>query len=506
MRRGKAGARWVAVAVGLALMATPVGGVALATHGTRTLGLRDDTRNTPIGKNRPIKAVLSTAPDSGTSVNIDFEITGPSDPEAGPGHPNGVNSPQDPDLTCTIESGLVDDPATSETDESRTCTVGYKGDTPGTDLTRGWIDHDGSDATTEADMGEGHRPDDDDNTDVVETLWFEGVAGTPSLDCGPEVVKAAVHGTRAVVECWLTSGGVGVAGALIDGENLGGANETGHAATVPADYDDVCTTDADGRCAIAIPDHMSAEVGRANVCFWADEDSDSGYHASAPFDGSDCNESVQDGTANLNTADVVRLEWRHGRWFAWNAVTPPVYGRRFSLSGRLSSPEAGCRSGIAVTITRTLSDGTRQVVGSATTDANGAFVLSRMRARRSARYTASVEESMTCNSEVSRSKTVMVRKWVGLKLGRARVARGELVRLRALVAPCGARAGERVVLLASTNNGRTFRRIAAASTNGACVAVFRVRVRGTTLFRAVSPKQDPDYLGGASALRRVRVA
>lgn len=497
--RFRLGARSLALATGLALVASPLGGVARADNSTLTLGVRDEVKNTRVGENRPMYASLSAPPDAGTTVNIDFEITGPSDPDGG-------NTPQSPDLSCSIDAGTIDDPATNALDESHECRVGYKGDTAGEDLTRAWIDADGSDGTVEADMGEDPADKDGDNTDVVSTLWFDGVSGSTRLNCDPEVVKTSVGSTAVVVDCLLvrTSDNTGVAGVLIDGENLGGANDTTHVRAFPSDYRDLCTTDAGGRCRIALPAGSATEAGTADICFWADEDADEGYHATAAFDGAECDEPTTDSAANLNTTDVVRFEWRHDRSLAWNAVAAPTYGRRFSLSGRLGSAVEDCRAGVRVTIERTLLDGTESVVGSATTDANGAYSLNRIPARKSARYTASVDQTAACNEKVSGAKLVKVRKRVALRLRRTRVEKGQRVRIRASFAPCGRNAGQRITLWASTNNGRSFRKVATKRTGSNCGALFRPRVRRATRFRATSGPNG-DYLGGVSAVKQVRI-
>jgi hypothetical protein len=52
---------------------------------------------------------------------------------------------------------------------------------------------------------------------------------------------------------------------------------------------------------------------------------------------------------------------------------------------------------------------------------------------------------------------------------------------------------------------RRSKRIATKASNGACVARLRVRVKRTTVFRAVSPQQDDDHLAGRSKKVKVRV-
>ena len=105
--RGTLGARSLALAVMTALLAAPLA-AGVAHAGGRTLDLLPEEDNSPLGTNRTIKADISAPPDAGTEVNIDFEITGPSDPDNG-------NTPATPDRTCTIPAGAT------------RCTVGYVG-------------------------------------------------------------------------------------------------------------------------------------------------------------------------------------------------------------------------------------------------------------------------------------------------------------------------------------------------------------------------------------------
>src|SRR5688572_19744376 len=93
----------------------PLAGIAGANHGTRTLQLTPETDDNPIATTHTVTATLSSAPDAGSPIEIDFEVAGPNDP----GTPAG-DSPTSPDLTCTIT-----EPATS-------CTVSYAGPVVGT--------------------------------------------------------------------------------------------------------------------------------------------------------------------------------------------------------------------------------------------------------------------------------------------------------------------------------------------------------------------------------------
>ena len=93
-------------------------------------------------------------------LQVDFEITGPNDPDAS-------GSPETPDLTCelTQQSGSV-------------CEVSYTGSASGIDEVRAWVDLDRNDATDERDDLEGSdhlsQPgefDEPDKTDVATIEW-----------------------------------------------------------------------------------------------------------------------------------------------------------------------------------------------------------------------------------------------------------------------------------------------------------------------------------------------
>ncbi|MGH3860492.1 hypothetical protein, partial [Actinokineospora sp.] len=154
-------------------LVVPFAGVAVANHGTRTLQITPETDDNAIGTPHTLTATLSAAADatSGT-IELDFEITGPNDPDAG-------DSPTSPDKTCTVAVA------------ADSCTVTHSSPVVGTNTIRGWIDHDKNNATLvgEADLAEGadagnlpeepsdgpNTPGDQtepDTTDVVAKTWF----------------------------------------------------------------------------------------------------------------------------------------------------------------------------------------------------------------------------------------------------------------------------------------------------------------------------------------------
>ena len=99
------------------------------------------------------------AGSTGDSVEIDFEVTGAADPDSG-------DSPETPDLTCTIEA------------EASTCSIVPPVSGGGSQEIVAWVDEDQDNQTIELDLAEGQDEDsssgdagEPDNTDVVEWMW-----------------------------------------------------------------------------------------------------------------------------------------------------------------------------------------------------------------------------------------------------------------------------------------------------------------------------------------------
>jgi len=98
-------------------------------------------------------------------------------------------------------------------------------------------------------------------------------------------------------------------GVKIDAENLNGATDPDNSAAAgTADFNDACTTGADGTCTVTISASES-QLGSADICFWADEDNDTAFDpAGAETDGGECGEAV--GAAeNDNKTDKVTKTW-----------------------------------------------------------------------------------------------------------------------------------------------------------------------------------------------------
>lgn len=86
-----------------------------------------------------------------------------------------------------------------------------------------------------------------------------------------------------------------------------------------------------------------------------------------------------------------------------------------------------------------------------------------------------------------------------LKAKPKRVEKGERTRLTAMVSPCGGHEGDTVDLY------RASKKIATKASNASCVAKFKVKMKKTAKFHAVSPQQDADHLEGESNTVRVKV-
>jgi hypothetical protein len=89
-------------------------------------------------------------------------------------------------------------------------------------------------------------------------------------------------------------------------------------------------------------------------------------------------------------------------------------------------------------------------------------------------------------------------KSVSLKASDRRVDEGDKVTLKARVSPCGNHAGETVQL-------KFGGKIRSKTSSSQCEAKWRMRLKKTTRFRAVSPQQDEDHLTGTSKRVKVRV-
>ena len=172
------GMAFLCAAATLVALLVPLAGPAGASHPSGcSLEILEEVDFNPTGSAHTLTAVLFFGPTGSSAgcdvstqgVQIDFEVEqGPAiracTPTGGAGDacPGGAgqpatgsaigqeegNSPQQPDLSC--------DMATSGTSQERTrCSVFFTSDSVGTNLIRGWIDHDKLNNSVEADPTEG---------------------------------------------------------------------------------------------------------------------------------------------------------------------------------------------------------------------------------------------------------------------------------------------------------------------------------------------------------------
>ncbi|MFN2587481.1 MAG: Ig-like domain-containing protein [Actinomycetota bacterium] len=272
--RTRPAALCAATAVVVALL-VPLAGSAGANHPNACLDLAPETATNAAGATHEITATLRVisagctgapvTPNSGGGgggpVNIDFEITGPGDPDG--------NTPDTPDLTCNV--GV----------NQSSCTVTYSATTPGTGTIRGWIDHDGltpaQGGVTEADLGETQAGDDADNTDVVAKTWSAGAASR--VDCDDATPPDTEHETNPSLSgaasnemytCRVTdaAGNPILTGTFVRAEVIVGPNDpdaTNGASFDSPDYS--CNTGTDGHCPLTVT-QVEGATGTATICFW----------------------------------------------------------------------------------------------------------------------------------------------------------------------------------------------------------------------------------------------
>jgi hypothetical protein len=266
--------RFASIAVSIAMLVSMVAlaSPAAANHPSSCLDLTPETATNQAGDNHTITAMLRvitanctggaiTVTGQGGPVNIDFEIAGVNDVDGG-------NTPDTPDLTCTIAVN------------QSSCTVTYSGNGAGGDTIRGWIDHDGltpaQGGQTEADLGETQAAEDSDTTDVVAKTWTAG--GASEVDCddvtGPDTEREtnpSLSGAASNEEynCRVTdAAGNAITNVVVRGEVTAGVNDpdaTNGASFDTPDY--VCTTGAGGTCAVTVTQNES-QAGTATICFW----------------------------------------------------------------------------------------------------------------------------------------------------------------------------------------------------------------------------------------------
>jgi hypothetical protein len=178
------------------------------------LDCEPETETNPVGTEHTLDCLATNEAGTGISgVNIDAEASGANDPDGG-------DTPEGPDFTCTTEQ---DNPLTLE-NETGTCSFTHGGTTNAAGLTtyRAWIDADEANATVEADTSEGRdeeatpgADEEPDDTDVMEKSW---VAAPASLVIAPKADTGNVGACNAFTITTLNEDNEPAQGATIDVE------------------------------------------------------------------------------------------------------------------------------------------------------------------------------------------------------------------------------------------------------------------------------------------------
>ena len=277
---------------------------AMANHPAGScLDLEPEADTNPTGTSHTVTATLRTGtggvepscPDGGTGnevrptadVIVDFEITGPSDPDSG-------NTPQNPDRTCTIPAG------------GHSCEMLYTGLAPGTDTIRGWLRGHTRDDDEPVDASGEQLPapfgDEPDTTDAVSKTWQSGPGAV--LDCEPEN-ETNPTGTTHTVTCTARDNNGGLAPNTVVDAEATGANDPDEANASPPDF--TCATNAQGQCSFnhgpgGDPQTSTTDTGTTTYRAWIDDDGQP----------DNVNEGDTTETASQNDSDdtdVVTKQW-----------------------------------------------------------------------------------------------------------------------------------------------------------------------------------------------------
>ncbi len=402
----------------------PLAGIAVATHGPRTLDLNPESSQAALRSRVKFRASLEdlsgNPSPADTAVTVYFEVDGPGDPGT-TGTADG-KSFDSPDLRCTIGPG------------EGGCRKSYANSSGniGKDTIWAWIsdtdldDEEGPNAKET--QGKFAEPD---GTDVIVATWFQGLPASASLDCNPEVSTVTV-GSSKTLECVVENQGTPLNGWEIDAENLSPAvNDPDNSASgnKKADYNGSdpethCITGdtAPGRCRMTIPSESPAEAGLARICFWVDEEGDESFHPEidVEWDGALCDTEPVNAPEKDNRTDKVALYWKLRRTVSLRSSKSTVHrGREFGLSGVITRTSSAavtpstCLGSQRVLIRRdVLRDGHPDnyvLIRSLPTDAAGRY-FTKVKGYRSANYKASVVPTNKCYKASSPRIVVQVTK------------------------------------------------------------------------------------------------
>lgn len=328
-RPGRSSVAFVVALTLLLAFVVPFVGTALAGHNTdHDLDCVEESAQNETGTEHTI--TCDVLGGGATNTEIDFEITGANDPDDG-------DTPNTPDFTCNTGVGT-------------SCTMTGWGDVAaetaetGASTIRAFIDDNQSNSDNdnglEADLTEGPNAGatdggtpapsgtvtpgsktEEDDTDVMTKSWFADFdQDDATLDCTPETATNPATGANSTetYNCTLyddtnddnvqDAGEAGIPGITVDGEIESDVNDPDNGAGgTTADYNNLCTTDANGQCTFNIP-AVDSQPGTTDICFWADPDADAEFDLGGDInDGGDCAEG-QTATDNDQT-DVVTKTW-----------------------------------------------------------------------------------------------------------------------------------------------------------------------------------------------------
>jgi hypothetical protein len=297
-----------------------------APAGAAVLDVTPESSSSLTGSDHVLTAAVTDAAGNGVpGAAVDFEVvTGPADGDVGtPG-----DTPLSPDLECVAAGG---GPGVAAT-----CTVAYaeNGNQQGRDRVLAWIDHDGDNATVEADVAEGRyvsacvaehgnpgQTPEPDGTDCVTHDWTRRV--TSAVDVTTDLA-ANVPGVSHQLEAVIVDQG----GEVLDGVDTrttvrfyfldGSAHDPSPRMTLSRP-DFACQTDATGSCTV---DYPGTVRGVDTLC------------AVIPGGGNQCGEPV-DAPDSDNQADVVAVAWVGGRLDVDKESSPSLSGTEHVLTARI---------------------------------------------------------------------------------------------------------------------------------------------------------------------------
>ena len=181
-----------------------------------------------------------------------------------------------------------------------------------------------------------------------------------------------------------------------------------------------------------------------------------------------------------------------------------IFGKNFTLSGAISSSAATCKGpGVEVALSRTMKDDDSvQELTTTTTAANGSFSFTR-KADENAEYRVAVDGTAQCTEAQSGDVSVDVRKKIKATASKNPVEKREEFKLTGEIVPCGAHAGDTMILYKVVEAGGRVEELDRKPTNGQCKATFTTRIPATRTFLLKSPAEAGhlDHITGFTKIK-----